>query len=185
MFKGGFVTGYLQRELPLNCIIVNDMVKDELVKVTKNDDFYVVEKLSAESEDEAIYEATHIIAQADETLTDHVPVENLDYRYSDEVTSTIDFDDVIVGTETYWGVYFDTSDFPDSDDGVVVGDCLLYVDNTNDVISRYEYEAGEDTDPDAWAKDASFDDIPFADAIKNVALYKIVDKNDVIVRDEI
>ena len=89
MFIGTFKTAYLQREIPMEIVVV---------PATANTPLHVGQLVTLDTNPEYIYpatgadkdtvktNATHIIAQSDMTLAGgHVPVENRDYRYSDAV----------------------------------------------------------------------------------------------------
>lgn len=81
-----FKTAYLQREVYLDVDVVGSAalkVGDcvQLVAATGSNGAYIQKSSFAN--------ATHIIAQSDQTLAyGHVPVENRDYRYNPEVATT-------------------------------------------------------------------------------------------------
>lgn len=93
MYKAKFKTAYLQREVPIDAVVVgaDPLEVGEVVKVTYGSTGdALVEAVSANSIDEAVDAATHIIAQSDQTLEyGHIPVEDRDYKYSDAVVATI------------------------------------------------------------------------------------------------
>lgn len=88
MFKASFKTAYLQREVPMTVAVVGDkpLVVGEMVTLTAASGNVPASIKSAAT----VAAATHIIAQSDMTMEyGHVPVENRDYKYSDEVAATI------------------------------------------------------------------------------------------------
>ncbi len=97
MFKGHFITAYLQREIPVDiAVVAADTTKKfrvgELVTLEPADSDAPAYLHVASGDDAAtvLTNATHIIAQSDMTLGyGHAKVENGDYRYSDEVAPTI------------------------------------------------------------------------------------------------
>lgn len=85
-----FKTAYLQREVPLDLVVVvpaNQTLKvGDLVVVTPETSTVSAYMQKAAS----LAAATHIVAQSDMTLGyGHVPVENRDYRYSPLVAGTV------------------------------------------------------------------------------------------------
>lgn len=96
MFKGHFITAYLQREIPMDLAVVTPSGRDyfrvgELVVVEPADEDTPAYIHIAAGADPAtvLTNATHIIAQSDVTLNSHVPVERRDYTYSDAVFPTL------------------------------------------------------------------------------------------------
>lgn len=84
-----FKTAYLQREVPLDLVVVvpagQTLKVGDLVTVTPETDTVSSYMQKAQS----LATATHIVAQSDMTLGyGHVPVENRDYRYNPEVKGT-------------------------------------------------------------------------------------------------
>lgn len=84
-----FKTAYLQREVPLDLVVVvpagQKLKVGDLVTVTPETDAVSAYMQKATS----LATATHIVAQSDMTLGyGHVPVENRDYRYNPEVEGT-------------------------------------------------------------------------------------------------
>lgn len=80
-----FKTAWMQKEIPLQADVVGttDLHVGDFVKLTDNKTFAYIAKST-------IANATHIIAQSDQTLEyGHVPVENRDYRYSNVVKPTV------------------------------------------------------------------------------------------------
>lgn len=93
MFIGTFKTAYLQREIPMEIVVVpatanTPLHVGQLVTLEPADDTnpeYIYTATGADVKT-VLTNATHIIAQSDMTLAGgHVPVENRDYRYSDAV----------------------------------------------------------------------------------------------------
>ena len=70
MFKANFRTAYLQREVPEDAIVLGDMVVGEMVEVDAATDVLpaVYSKLKATTVSAAIEEASHIIAQSDDSI---------------------------------------------------------------------------------------------------------------------
>ena len=88
MLKASFKTAYLQREVPMTVAVAGDkpLVVGEMVTLTAASGAVPASIKSAAT----VAAATHIIAQSDMTMEyGHVPVENRDYKYSDEVAATI------------------------------------------------------------------------------------------------
>ena len=88
MFKASFKTAFLQREVSMTVAVVGDKapVVGEMVTLTAASGAVPASIKSAAT----VAAATHIIAQSDMTMEyGHVPVENRDYKYSDEVAATI------------------------------------------------------------------------------------------------
>lgn len=84
-----FKTAYLQREVPLDLVVVvpagQTLKVGDLVTVTPETDTVSSYMQKAQS----LATATHIVAQSDMTLGyGHVPVEYRDYRYNPEVKGT-------------------------------------------------------------------------------------------------
>lgn len=82
-----FRTAYLQREVYLDC----DVVGSAPLKVGDCVQYHeATASVAAYIQKSTFANATHIIAQSDQTLAyGHVPVENRDYRYNPEVAATI------------------------------------------------------------------------------------------------
>ena len=96
MFKGYFNTAYLQREIPIEVVVVspdaNPLHVGQLVVLEPADADTPAYVRVAPGTDKTtvLTNATHIIAQSDMTMGDsHVPVEQRDYRYSDAVAATV------------------------------------------------------------------------------------------------
>ena len=88
MFKASFKTAYLQREIPMTVAVLgaSPLVVGQMVTLTAASGAVPAYIASAAT----VAAATHIIAQSDMTMEyGHVPVENRDYKYSDEVAATI------------------------------------------------------------------------------------------------
>ena len=82
-----FRTAYLQREVYLDC----DVVGSAPLKVGDCVQYHeATASVAAYIQKSTFANATHIIAQSDQTLAyGHIPVENRDYRYNPEVAATI------------------------------------------------------------------------------------------------
>lgn len=82
-----FRTAYLQREVYLDC----DVVGSAPLKVGDCVQYHeATASAAAYIQKSTFANATHIIAQSDQTLAyGHVPVENRDYRYNPEVAATV------------------------------------------------------------------------------------------------
>lgn len=82
-----FRTVYLQREVYLDC----DVVGSAPLKVGDCVQYHeATASTAAYIQKSTFANATHIIAQSDQTLAyGHVPVENRDYRYNPEVAATV------------------------------------------------------------------------------------------------
>ena len=82
----GFKTAYLQREVHLDC----DVVGSSPLKVGDCVQYVAATGSNgAHIKKSSLANATHIIAQSDQTLVyGHVPVENRDYRYDPSVATT-------------------------------------------------------------------------------------------------
>lgn len=97
MFKGQFITAYLQREIPVDVAVVTPAGQThfrvgELVVLEPADSDTPAYLHVAAGDDAAtvLTNATHIIAQSDMTMGNgHVPVENRDWTYSDKVMPTL------------------------------------------------------------------------------------------------
>lgn len=99
MFKGKFLTAYLQREVPEDVIVIggDPLEVGQLVIYTPstgNIPAYIEAATSSNSgavgAAEALAQATHIMAQSDMTLGyGHVPVEMRDYRPNQEIAPSV------------------------------------------------------------------------------------------------
>ena len=105
MFKGKFKTAYDQREIPLDVVVASDekLHVGQLVTLEPAGED-APEYLYPATGDDAgtvLTNATHIIAQSDMTMEyGHIPVENRDYRYSDEVAPTVGQGEAAIGSPT-------------------------------------------------------------------------------------
>lgn len=91
MWKGHFITAYLQREIPLELAVVGNLRVGQLVTLTPSDGTNPAKIAAAAgaSAEAVLAAATHIVAQSDMTLGyGHIPVENRDYKYNDAVAAT-------------------------------------------------------------------------------------------------
>lgn len=99
MFKASFKTAYLQREVPMTVAVLgkSPLVVGQMVTLTAASEAVPAYIASAAT----VAAATHIIAQSDMTMEyGHVPVENRDYAYSDQVAATISSGSVTASTPT-------------------------------------------------------------------------------------
>lgn len=99
MFKASFKTAYLQREVPMTVAVLgaSPLVVGQMVTLTAASGAVPAYIASAAT----VAAATHIIAQSDMTMEyGHVPVENRDYAYSDQVATTISSGSVTASTPT-------------------------------------------------------------------------------------
>ena len=93
MYKAKFRTAYLQREVPIDVAVIGStaLKVGQLVTLTaaaNNNPQYIAAASGADAT-AALKNATHIIAQSDMTMEyGHIPVEDRDYKYSDEVAVT-------------------------------------------------------------------------------------------------
>lgn len=156
-----FKTGYDQREIPMLAFVddisTSYMQVGQMVKVEQG----VVKTLSASTEIEALKEATHIIAQSDMTLErGHAPIEYGDYRYSNKVAGTVETKGKVSG------VYDTKLNFP-----AAASENSAYVAYAEDENKVYKSSGT------VWTEDTSGKSF-----VKCVALFKIIDKDDLIVR---
>lgn len=93
MYKAKFITAYLQREILVDAVVVGGdplVVGEALTIQGSGDGPVLISGVTANSVPAAAAAATHILAQSDMTVEyGHVPVENRDYRYSPEVAASI------------------------------------------------------------------------------------------------
>lgn len=169
MYKAKFRTAYLQREIPVDAVVVasNPMKLGAVAKVT----FYephvaVVEAITAKDakDVDAVKTAmTHIIAQSDMTLEyGHVPVENRDYKYSDEVAASVD------ALANFDGFFESEHALSTSKNNGANGHCAL-VKKSEGEYYKYTSDGTKYSNSKAVVK------------LKKVALFAIADKSDVIV----
>ena len=151
---GEFITARLQREIPMEVAVgVSPTAHMRVGQLVKLENGVL--KTVTKKDD-----ATHIIAQSDMTMErGHVPVEYRDYRYSDYVAGTVS------DTSNFLGVY-KKADFPAAATG----------DN-----GKYAYASDEGkvykSSGTAWAADTTI-----TVTTKKVALFKIINKDDIIVK---
>lgn len=169
-YKASFVTGYLQREIPVDAALIHgdglavgDLVK--YVPATDKTVAYVI-PVTSNTAAAALEEATHIIAQSDMSLEyGHIPVEYRDHRYNPIVACTV--------TPSTSGGYVQgvsdtvsnlTTKFPSA----AVGD-VAYV-----TADGKLYTKGSSS----WAVDSAS-----TIEVKKIALFAIIDKQDVVVKE--
>lgn len=167
MYKAKFKTAYLQREIPMDAVVTggDPLVVGEVVTV---DDRYdgtpvVVKAVSANT----LAEATHIVAQSDMTMEyGHVPVENRDYRYSPEVLATIEGADPLPNFDGFFeSVQALTTAMGNGTDGHTA---LVKIDGN---YTKFSSNGSAYSNSNAIA------------TVKKVALFKITNKDDVVIYD--
>lgn len=164
MYLGSFETAYLQREVPEDVVVASDsnFVVGQMVKL-END---TIKALSARTVPAARDEATHIVAQSDMTMEyGHVPVEDRDYRYSPNVAGTILPTSAVAN---FLGAYETLQDAPAAAAGNKDKHILVLADG----------KVYTNTSGSAWAASSTV-----TAKVKKVALFKIINKDDVIIRE--
>ena len=164
MYLGSFETAYLQREVPEDVVVASDsnFVVGQMVKL-END---TIKALSARTVHAARDEATHIVAQSDMTMEyGHVPVEDRDYRYSPNVAGTILPTSAVAN---FLGAYETLQDAPAAATGNKDKHILVLADG----------KVYTNTSGSAWAASSTV-----TAKVKKVALFKIINKDDVIIRE--
>ena len=166
MYLGSFETAYLQREIPEDVVVASDsyFVVGQMVKLENG----ALKALSAGTVPAARDEATHIVAQSDMTMEyGHVPVEDRDYRYSPNVATTLASTTALATVApAFLGVYDNTASMP-----AAKGNNGKYALN----LADGKVYKSNDT---AWAVDSTT-----SAGVKKVALFKIINKDDVIIRE--
>lgn len=180
MYRGRFKTAYLQREVPeVVAVLSNDnLMVGCLVRYSAagTNSIAYIEPVTANSVKEALAEATHMIAQADVTMSvlkggsyDHVPVELQDYRYNNVLAKT-----VTIGTagKKFLGTAATVAELKTKFASATEGDAA-YVEADGNV-----YKAPSGGGSGTWVEDtgAKIDS-------KRVAMFALIDKNDVEVID--
>ena len=168
MYKAKFRTAYLQREVPVDAVVVagDPMKVGAVAKVT----FYepnvaVVEAVTANTVDAAKTAMTHIVAQSDMTLEyGHVPVENRDYKYSDEVAASV------AALANFDGFFESAQALNTSKGNGTNGHCAL--------VKKSEGEYYKYT-----SNGTAYSNSNVVVKLKKVALFAIADESDVIVYD--
>ena len=151
---GEFITARLQREIPMEVAVGTSLNSYMRVGQLVKLDNGIIRPVISKND------ATHIIAQSDMTMErGHVPVEYRDYRYSDYVTGTVS------NPASLLGVY-KKADFPEASTG-------------NNGKYAYAYDEGKvyKSSGTAWAADTTI-----TVTTKKVALFKIINKDDIIVK---
>ena len=168
MYKAKFKTAYLQREVPVDAVVVasDPMKLGAVAKVTFYEpDVAVVEAVTANNVDAAKTAMTHIIAQSDMTLEyGHVPVENRDYKYSDEVAASV------AALANFDGFFASAQALSTSKGNGTSGHCAL--------VKKSEGEYYKYT-----SNGTAYSNSNVVVKLKKVALFAIADKSDVIVYD--
>ena len=175
MFKAKFKTAYLQRELAESALVAANMTLGEMVVVTPATEHIpvIVKPLVAETEGAAKAEANAFLAQSDMTLDyGHVPVEDRDYRYSPTVKAT--------HTSIGKGL-FETTTARDAALTAPSNNDVCYVyDSTSGLFLKYTYSSGSSS----WSAGASAADyvyVDFANEVKSVAYFNIMDVEDLVI----
>lgn len=151
---GEFITARLQREIPMEVAVgVAPTAHVSVGQLVKLDNGVLKTVTSKD-------DATHIIAQSDMTMErGHIPVENRDYRYSDYVAGTVS------DASNLLGVY-KKADFPAA---------------ASANSGKYAYASDEGkvykSSGTAWAVDTTI-----TVTTKKVAVFKIINKDDIIVK---
>lgn len=158
-----FKTAYLQREIPLDVVVSTDsyLRVGQMVKLDKD----TISAVADATDKAALDSATHIIAQSDTTLEyGHVKVEDRDYRYFPNVEGSIS---PAAQAANFLGVYAKLSDAPTAAAGNKDKHILVLADG----------KVYTNTSGSAWAASSTV-----TAKLKKVALFKIIDKDDLIVR---
>ena len=164
MYLGSFKTAYLQREIPEDVVVQSDghLVVGQMVKLAN----HTITTLSAGTVAAARDEATHIVAQSDMTMEyGHVPVEDRDYRYSPNVAGTIL---PTSAAAKFLGAYETLQDAPTAAAGNKDKHILVLADG----------KVYTNTSGSTWAASSTV-----TAKVKKVALFKIINKDDVIIRE--
>lgn len=164
MYLGSFETAYLQREVPEDVVVKSDghLVVGQMVKLAD----HTITTLSAGTVSAARDEATHIVAQSDMTMEyGHVPVEDRDYRYSPNVAGTILPTSAVAN---FLGAYETLQDAP----AAAAGNKDKYI------LVLADGKVYTNTSGTAWAASSTV-----TAKVKKVALFKIINKDDVIIRE--
>lgn len=175
MYKAKFKTAYLQREVPVDAVVVGDTTPLEvgalvtLVDATEKSPMQIT-AVEASSLSEALENATHFVAQSDQTIEyGHIPVEDRDYRYNPEVALTIGSTDYA----NFQGIYESEDALKAAVSSASSGmTALVY--KEDGVYTKYSYDT-------SWT---AGDDVNASEISKKVALFKIVDKDDIVVYEE-
>lgn len=164
MYLGSFETAYLQREVPEDVVVKSDgnLVVGQMVKLAD----HTITTLSARTVPAARDEATHIVAQSDMTMEyGHVPVEDRDYRYSPNVAGTILPTSAVAN---FLGAYETLQDAP----------AAASENKDKHILVLADGKVYTNTSGSAWAASSTV-----TAKIKKVALFKIINKDDVIIRE--
>ena len=156
-----FKTAYLQREIPLDVVVADGGLKvGALVKLSVGNSGPVIGRAAS------LEDATHLIAQSDMTVIpeDHPKTEYRNYQYSDAVKGS----DAVFADANFAGIYATTTAL--STAGTGTSGQLAYVLADNKV-----YKSNGST----WAADTTVGASGVVNTAKHVALYPLVDKNDV------
>lgn len=165
MYLGSFETAYLQREVPEDVVVASDshFVVGQMVKLENG----TIKTLSAGTVPAARDEATHIVAQSDMTMEyGHVPVEDRDYRYSPNVVGTILPTSAVAN---FLGAYETLQDAPAA---------VAAENKDKHILVLADGKVYTNTSGTAWATSSTV-----TAKVKKVALFKIINKDDVIIRE--
>lgn len=167
-YFGSFKTGRLQREIAEDCIVKSDSYL-RVGQLCKLGSTGILEPCTDADEATALTSATHMIAQSDMTMEyGHVPVENRDYRYLPNVAGTVTnaTTGAVVDPSALLGVYEAVNKLPQAAAGNKDKIALVLADG-----KTYKSSGS------AWAEDATT-----KISYKKVALFKLFNKDDIIVR---
>ena len=154
-YKGTFKTAYLQREIVVDAKVAANVIVGQLVTLSGD-------TISSAATADA---ATHIIAQSDMTMEyGHVKVEDRDYRYFPDVEGSVS---PAAQATNFLGVYAKLSDAPTAAEG----------NKNKHVLVLADGKVYTNTSGSAWAASSTV-----TAKFKKVALFKIIDKDDLIVR---
>lgn len=180
-YFGEFVTARFQRELPERVAVSADsyLRVGQLVKLVPSDgtSLAYIQAVTANNVKEAKEAATHMIAQSDMTMEyGHVPVENRDYRYFPYVYNTFKLKgktdaESKAAALKYVGVCDTVANLATAEPFKSAAEgSYAYVTAVNKV-----YKKGAAN----WADDSANSEL----TTKKVALFKLYNKDDIVVRD--
>lgn len=167
-YFGSFITGRLQREIVEDCIVKSDSYL-KVGQLCKLDSSGILAPCTDADEKAAKESATHMIAQSDMTMEyGHVPVENRDYRYFPNVAGTVTnaTTGAVIDPANLLGVYETVSKLP-----------AAASDNNGKFALVLADGKTYSSDGSAWSVDATK-----KISYKKVALFKLFNKDDVVVR---
>lgn len=172
-WKAKFRTAYDQREIPLEAIVStgNSVAVGSLVEVVQDGtNPAIIKPVTANTAAAALAIATHIVAQSDMTMEyGHVPVEYRDYRYSDEVAPSIEGQAI---NSEFQGFFDSVEALTAGVASPTAGDSAL-VKVKPGTYHQYLYSSNK------WGLGSE----TVVATTKKVALFKIIEEDDVIVYD--